>query len=111
MDDVHKQLSEDLSKLFIWIQQSKMQLNTGKSSVMWFRPCSMVHHTPPDVAINGTSLQNVDTQKYLGITFTHQLDWSEHVATVCKKMPFYLFWINSHRKSLPSGFIKMLSIL
>ena len=35
IDDVHKQLLEDLSKLSIWIQQSKMQLNTGKSSVMW----------------------------------------------------------------------------
>ena len=28
------------------------------------------------------------TQKYLGITFNHRMDWSEHVATVCK-MSFY----------------------
>ena len=56
MDDDHKQLSVDLSKHSIWKQQSKMQLNTGKYSVMWFRPRSLVHHTPPDVAINGTSL-------------------------------------------------------
>jgi len=73
MDDVHKQLSEDLSKLVIWIQQSKMQLNTGKPSIVWFRPHSLVQHTPPDVAFNGTSLQNVESQKYLGITFNHWL--------------------------------------
>ena len=87
-----------------------MQLNTGKSSVMWFRPRSLMNSTPPDIATNGTSLQNVDTQKYLGITFDNQMDWpwSAHISTVCKKMSFYLFWtllLNSHQKNLPSEVI------
>jgi len=53
-------------------------------------------------------LSVVTSQKYLGITFDSKLDWSAHISAICKKMSFYLFWINSHRKSLPTEVIKML---
>ena len=36
------------------------------------------------------------------------MEWSAHVAAVCKKASFYLYWINSHRKALPSEVTKML---
>ena len=50
----------------------------------------------------------VISQKYLGITFDNKLDWSALVSAICEKMSFYLFWINSHKKSLPTDVIKML---
>ena len=47
-------------------------------------------------------------QKYLGVTFDTNLNWSSHVASVCRSMSYYLHLINCHVKSLPSDIIKML---
>ena len=107
-DVVHQYLSEDLKHLDVWIRQSKMQLNTDKSSVMWFRPQSSRNNSLPDVKVNNTCLNNVKTQKYLGLTFDDKLQWSHHVSAICKKLSFYLFWINSTQRNLPSSIIKML---
>ena len=107
-DIAHQYLSEDLVQLAKWIEQSKMRLNTDKSSVMWFRPQSLVNTPPPDVKINDVCLTHVKVQKYLGIIFDDQLQWLDHVSAICKKISFYLFWINSFLKNLPSSDIKML---
>ena len=107
--EVHNHVTTDLQHISNWITSSKMQLNIAKSSVMWFKPKSSNHniHIPP-VYINNTPLQRVTTQKYLGVIFDDKLQWISHVSTVCKKVSFYLFWINYHRKCLSSLILKML---
>ena len=75
---------------------------------MWFQPCALSNTLPPEVKIDDVPLSTVASQKYLGITFDNKLDWSTHVAAICKTMSFFLFWINSHRKTLPTEVIKML---
>ena len=35
----------------------------------------------------------VSKQKYLGMMFDSQLNWSHHVASVCKSMSYYLVLI------------------
>ena len=102
---VHIHVTTDLQYISNWI---KMQ-NIAKSSVMWFKPKSFSRniHIPP-VYINNTPLKYVTTQKYLGVTFDDKLQWGSHVSTVCKKVSFYLFWINYHRKCLSSLILKML---
>ena len=85
-----------------------MRLNADKSSVMWFRPQTLVGAPPPHVKINDICLTHVKVQKYLGIIFDDQLQWLNHVSAICKKISFYLFWINSFRNNLPSSVIKML---
>ena len=106
--DVHRLLSEDLSCLTHWISQSKMRLNIEKSSVMWFQPRSLVNSPLEDIVVDGTCLNTVKTQKYLGITFDDSLQWVHHTSAICKQLSFYLFWINSHRRDLPNAVIKML---
>ena len=75
---------------------------------MWFLPRSFSHLGLPPVSINNIDLQRVTVQKYLGVTIDDKLDWSTQVSNVCKKMSYYLFWINSKRKSLTPQVIKML---
>ena len=68
-----------------------MRLNADKSSIMWFRPRSLSHLSPPDVTVDGVTLCRVATQKYLGVIFDDYLEWFAHVAAVCRKASFYLF--------------------
>jgi len=57
------------------------------------------------VMIDDDLLREVDTQKYLYVIFDKKMNWPSHVSTVCSMMSF---WINSHRKSLPSTVSKIL---
>ena len=44
-----------------------MRLNIEKSSVMWFQSRSLTSSALEDIIIDGTCLNSVKTQKYLGI--------------------------------------------
>jgi len=104
--EVQRQLSEDLKLLSEWLSLSRMQLNIAKSSVMWFKPKST--EVPPVVYIDNILLKEVTVQKYLGVHIDNELNWIAHVSAICKKLSYYLFWINTHRKCLSSSVIKML---
>ena len=84
-----------------------MQFNIKKSSIMWFSRKSTAV-SPPSVLLNNVPLSCVCKQKYLGVTFDTRLNWSFHVANVCKNISYYLNLINPHVKSLPSHIVKML---
>ena len=76
---------------------------------MWFSVKSCKSSTVvPRILLEGTPLENVDKQKYLGITIDSNLTWASHVANVCKKMAYYLYSIGCHQKALPGSIIKML---
>ena len=66
---VSQLLNADLHLLSDWIQNSKMQFNIKKSSVMWFSTKSCNAVVQPQVLIDGTPLSEVDKQKYLGVVF------------------------------------------
>ena len=83
--------------------------NIEKSSVMWFQPRSLASSALEDIVIDGTCLNTVKTQKYLGIIFDDSLKWVHHISIICKQLRiFYLSWINSNRCNLPNTVIKIL---
>ena len=104
---VARLLQDDLSVLSNWIALSKMKFNLNKSNVMWF-DVKRLATSPPPILLNSVPLSSVQKQKYLGVTFDTTLNWSSHVASVCRSMSYYLHLINCHVKSLPSDITKML---
>ena len=39
----------------------------------------------PDLVLNNQTLQRVNTYKYLGLLFSQDLSWSEHIRIMCNK--------------------------
>ena len=68
---------------------------------MWFGVKRSVVSLP-SIMVNDMSLSPVQKQKYLRITFDTKLNWSYHVANVCRNMSYYLTLVSPHVKSLPS---------
>ena len=68
---------------------------------MWFRPKVSITEQIPAVYVGDIPLKPVSTQKYLGVVFDDQLRWDSHISTVCKKVSYYLYWINAHYKHMP----------
>jgi len=65
-----------------------MRLNIQKSSVMWFSPKRASVAVCPTVLIDGNLLQEVETQRYLGIIFDNKLQWKAQVNRVCRKISY-----------------------
>ena len=60
-------INADLYLLSDWVQNSKMQFNIKKSSVMWFSTKSCNAVVQPQVLIDETPLSQANKQKYLGV--------------------------------------------
>ena len=55
------------------------------------------------VAADNTSLQRVDTFKYLGVTMEKPFSWKEHVSLLGKKVSSRLALLRRARKVLPKS--------
>ena len=55
------------------------------------------------VAADNTSLQRVDTFKYLGVTMEKTFSWKEHVSLLGKKVSSRLALLRRARKVLPKS--------
>ena len=77
-------LQEDLDRFYQWSLHSQLSFNLGKSSQLSF--CS-VRHTPMvfSYSINGQPLPRNSSVKDLGILFTSNLSWSEHIKSIVSK--------------------------
>ena len=58
---------------------------------MWFCPKKASGSACPPVLVSGNPLQEVETQKYLGIIFEKELKWGAQVSNACKKISYYLY--------------------
>ena len=55
------------------------------------------------VAADNTSLERVDTFKYLGVTMEETFSWKEHVSLFGKKISSRLALLGQSRKVLPKS--------
>ena len=82
--------------------------NFKRSNVMWF--CSnhkkLVNY--PSIVADGINLNVMNKQKYLRVIFDPAFSWTNQVSKVCKRMPYYLHLITSHKRTLDAQLLKLL---
>ena len=81
VDRVH--LQEDLDRIAHWEQTWKMSFHPEKCNVL-----SITKKRSPVTncyLLRGHQLEQVQSAKYLGVSITSDMKWSEHIANVCKK--------------------------
>ena len=73
-------LQEDLTRLYRWCQKWQLPLNTKKCKVM----CISSKKKSPSYtySINTTTLEWVDTFKYLGVTINNKVKWGDQITEV-----------------------------
>lgn len=76
-----KALQLDLNAVSNWCKENSMDLNIKKSCVVTFH--RIKHPRIEDYSINATPLPRTDTVKDLGVTFTSDLNPSEHINNIC----------------------------
>ena len=77
-----------------WTKAKSLKLNVAKTKVITF---SRKHHTPTfRLSLNGSSIYIVISLKFLGVTLSNNLSWSEHVNNICLRSKRQLGLIHRH---------------
>ena len=78
-------VNNELRKVIEWLNANRLSLNIDKTNFMIFRPKGK-NENCPTIQINGSSIQEVDNAKFLGITINNRLNWIEHIKCISRKI-------------------------
>ena len=88
---------EEMKALGVWCQKNNLSLNVNKTKEMIvdFRKKQRTH---PPIHINRTTVEKVESFKFLGVHITDRLKWSTHTDSVVKKAQQRLFTLRRLKK-------------
>ena len=79
-------VQSDLLKLAKWSDEQLLQLNRGKCKYMIVsKKHRATLNTGVSLCLGGTTLEEVECYKYLGVLVKNNLTWSDHIAGICSK--------------------------
>ncbi|KAK1798560.1 hypothetical protein P4O66_006851, partial [Electrophorus voltai] len=98
---------EETKRLENWCQENNLLLNISKTKEL-IVDCSkkqVCHYQP--VRINGTTVERVDSFRYLGVHISQDLSWSRHTNSLAKKACQRLYHLRRLRDfRLPSKVLR-----
>ena len=102
-----KHLQSDIDHISDWVSSNNLTLNPNKCKFMIIsRKRNSVQ--PPQLILNDTPLEQVETFKYLGVLLSSELSWSVHIESICTKaskligLLYRRFYGNVNQQSLYS---------
>ncbi len=106
-------INNDLNEIHKWSKQWLVSVNASKTIVMLFSK----KKTPsilPNINLGDNALQQVTSHKHLGMTFTNNLSWTEHIENTVSKCnriigmfkPFKYKWPRSALEICYKSFIR-----
>ena len=94
-------VNNEFSKMIECLNVNRSSLNIDKTNSMIFIPKGK-KESCPTVHINGSSVQEVDDAKCLGIIIDNKLNWIEHIKCISRKIAKGTGIITKARKSVES---------
>ena len=86
-NDINKYVNEDLNLISQWLADNLLTLNCTKSKFLLFSSSSRLKSfTNISIFVNDHQLTRERTIKYLGITFSENLTWSDHLNKISTKI-------------------------
>ena len=83
--DIEQRINEDLLSISKWLDENLLTLNCAKSKFLLFGGNRRLKtFTNISIHVNNQQLARQQTFKYLGITFSGNLNWSDYLTDVSK---------------------------
>ena len=92
----HYTLQEDLRQLEAWADTWGMRVNASKCHIL-----SLLRSSSFFYQLNGTILQRVTSDSYLGIRISEDLRWGPHISGITKKANSTLGFIRRNLRRCP----------
>lgn len=100
-------LNLELNNIIKWLNANKLSLNISKTKFMVFS-MPQKHVNIPDLQINGTSIESVDTFNFLGITIDKHLTWQAHTNKIANKISKTIGVIRKLQTFVPQNILIMI---
>ena len=95
-----------INDLFEWICANKLSLNTRKTNYMLIQPPNKKYDfSNLNLSVNGNTLSNEDSCKFLGIYIDESLSWKKHLKYINSNISRSLFVMKQSKGFLPSCFV------
>ena len=86
---IFKTVNEELEKISTWLKLNKLSLNTNKTKFTFFHKPNERDNIPlklPNLKINQSNVQRVDSIKFLGVLLDENLTWKNHICAINKQI-------------------------
>ena len=100
-------LNRDLEKLSKWASDWLVKFSPTKTKAMTISWKTKLPNFPP-LIMSGTPLEEVQSHKHLGLTFSKDLDWREHIENLVTKTNQTLGVINALKFKLDRNTLEKL---
>jgi hypothetical protein len=106
-------IQNDLDTLQAWSNSSRMMFNPQKCKYMVITRKRSNSLVPPVITLTSSVIERTYSYKYLGVTISSDLSWSEHIHTICTKarrtvgLLYRNFYMNSDTTSLLQLYVSL----
>ncbi len=104
IEDLEVKLNSHMAKVNKWCKDNKMAINCDKTKVMLittFQKKAKLDSTHVSVICNNTELENVNSNKLLGVIIDKNLTWKFHIHKTAKSICRNIALLRRIRKYLP----------
>ena len=104
VEELEYVLNQELTNVQNWCQINRMAVNADKTKVMLITTYQKETKLPTseiNVSFNGTKLENVKSEKLLGVTIDKHLNWKDHINKTAKTVSKNIALLRRIRKYLP----------
>ena len=101
---VQQRLQGDINRIADWTSENRMVLNTSKTKTLLVtgqRLEKKISIRALKIACNGSEIEQVTSQKLLGVTLDSHLNFNEHVNNLCKKVAQRIAVLKKIKRNLP----------
>lgn len=85
LNHLHAALNIELEKISKWVSANKLKVNAAKTNYILFQNRSVEYSIGP-VYMEGCELKRVSYTKFLGIIIDENLNWKNHIQSLCLKL-------------------------
>ena len=97
-------INEHLNKVGEWMKSNKLVLNSRKTKYMLFHKHNKVVPNL-DLNINGSTIDQVSTFKFLGLHINSQLTWQTHINEISKRISRVIGLLYKMQNILPKNIL------
>ena len=105
VDGAEKCIQHNLDLVSKWLSKNRLIVNVSKSNVMFIGSKSSINECALSASLNGSTLAHQNDIKLLGLNIDTNLNWKQHISSLCKKISpkiglLHIFSNYLHKKQL-----------
>ena len=83
---IESTLNQELKYIAEWMKVYRLALSVSKTNFFLFHSSELKPNQSFSVKIDEATIKQVDSAKYLGITFDSNLTWKKHINELCLRL-------------------------